>query len=272
MPSRKRAVAKPQIRLDRQLIDSLMRMIDDGVLTLAQATKYGKVHRTTMARHRKAWLEHGSRLPPKKEGYKQGRPLKLPVDVLVAINDIIDRDALVTTEELHDDLVDAGFPSYNSALLSRTRKRLGITRRDGSQFAHAQRDDLRADYRRRMGQYHPRQLVFIDESSFDYRICNRRKAWGHRGDRTWVRTFFSRGQRFSLLAACSLDIPMFAAIIDGENMDGLDFYRWVKDALIPMCQRWPNPRSVIVMDNCAIHKLAITEKLIVESGEWCKTG
>ena len=53
----------------------------------------------------------------------------------------------------------------------------------------------RAQYLAEVSQYLPHELVFIDESSFDRRTSNRRRAWSPRGTRIVMRVHFLRGQR-----------------------------------------------------------------------------
>lgn len=255
------------VKLERPVIAMAMRAVDAGVMDVARAAEFAQCDPKTMQRHRKQWLLHDRKLPPEKLGHLLGRPRQLSIEALAALEGIIEYDPLVTMEEIHDDMVDLGYGSISNTLISRTKKRLGITQRRSSAFAHTQDPAQRAAYKVVIGEFSPQQLVFVDESSFDYRVCNRSKALGHRGDRTWVRTIFKRGKRYSLLAACSLSLPMFAAIIDAENMDGKDFGRWGAEALIPMCQRFPLDRSVLVMDNCAIHKLPATQQLFADAGE-----
>ena len=35
--------------------------------------------------------------------------------------------------------------------------------------------------------------------------------------------------------------------------NGEAFYRWVSDELLPQCNSYPQPKSVIIMDNASIH-------------------
>lgn len=257
----------PHAGLNPETRRVLQTLIDRGALTTKVAAEVAKCSLKTIERHRREWRANGNQLAPEKLGYTLGRPRKLPQDAVLTIKALVEDDPLITFDEIADDMVDIGFEPMNDAMISRTLKRLGITRRKSSAFAHAQSDANRAAYREKLAPYDPRQLVFLDESSFDYAVCNRYKAWGHRGDRTWVRTIFQRGKRYSLLAASCLDIPMFACILESENMKKEDFYRWCEEVLIPNCRPFPERRSVIVMDNCSIHKPAATQALFEREGE-----
>ena len=50
-------------------------------------------------------------------------------------------------------------------------------------------------FRHRIGQYHPNQLVFIDESAFDRQVTYQQMAWAIRGERVHCKEFFVRGKR-----------------------------------------------------------------------------
>ncbi|KAI5822085.1 hypothetical protein K523DRAFT_217490, partial [Schizophyllum commune Tattone D] len=57
---------------------------------------------------------------------------------------------------------------------------------------------------------------------------------------------------YSLLPALSLDGIIHVSIVEGSFTSDL-FYDFI-DGLLDKMQPYPNPRSVIVMDNCRIHK------------------
>ena len=46
----------------------------------------------------------------------------------------------------------------------------------------------------RIGQYHPNQLIFIDESTFDRRVTYRQMAWAIQGERVHHKEFFVHGK------------------------------------------------------------------------------
>jgi hypothetical protein len=72
------------------------------------------------------------------------------------------------------------------------------------------------EFRLRMGQYTASQLVFMDESAYDQRTSGRRYGRSLRGTRATKRTFFVRGQRYSIEAALSIDGLIGYSIIEGS--------------------------------------------------------
>ena len=54
--------------------------------------------------------------------------------------------------------------------------------------------EKRAEYIARIGQYDPKQLVFVDESSVDRQTTYRGRAWSLRGMQAQRKAFFIHGQ------------------------------------------------------------------------------
>lgn len=127
--------------------------------------------------------------------------------------------------------------------------------------------------------YQPEQLVFVDESACDRRTTYRGYAWALRGERAVRKAFFVRGKwcahylanhplnsysvfRYSILPALSLDGMLFASIVEGSFNATLftEFIELLLDRMNP----YPGPNSVIVMDNCRIHKSPVILDMIRE--------
>ena len=124
-------------------------------------------------------------------------------------------------------------------------------------------------FRLHMGsQYQSKQLVFVDESAFDRRSYFRGSAWALRGMRACRKTCFVRGRRcvchllclvnsftcsrYSILPALSLQGMIYCLIVEG-SFDSALFMEFIR-GLLDQMQPFPAPNSVIVMDNCRIHK------------------
>lgn len=141
---------------------------------------------------------------------------------------------------------------------------------------------LRAEFRRRIAQFETHQLLFIDESSKDdrtfqvkkinkqstyyllitrhvtYCYCTpfqRHYARGLRGTRTSVKGNFTRGTRYSVLSALSVQgVVASHTIIGAFNQRLFDFA--VTNFILPFigsCARRESC-SVVILDNCTIHK------------------
>ena len=115
------------------------------------------------------------------------------------------------------------------------------------------------------------QLVFVDESSADRRTTYRGYAWAIGGRRAVRKAFFVRGRRYrdftipgcdynlicgenrySILPALSLNGIISLDIVEG-SFNKVLFARFI-DGLLHQMNTFPGTNSVIVMDNCRIHK------------------
>ncbi|EDO41542.1 predicted protein [Nematostella vectensis] len=127
----------------------------------------------------------------------------------------------------------------------------------------------RATYRRFISQFKPNQLLllFIDESSIDERKIQRKFGRELRGKRLSHVGNFTRGTRFSVLAAVSMDGIKGAHAIEGAY-DTAGFEFAMETFVAPSIGSCANGEdcSVVVMDNCAIHKSDHLLRIIRERG------
>jgi hypothetical protein len=117
--------------------------------------------------------------------------------------------------------------------------------------------------------YTPEQLVFVDESACNCKLAYRERAWAIQGRRAVRKAFFVRGRRYapqsgaqteltclyfrySILPALSMDGILAVDIIEG-SFTSKKFARFI-DGLLDQMNPYPGPNSVIIMDNCRIHK------------------
>lgn len=80
-----------------------------------------------------------------------------------------------------------------------------------------------------------------------------------------MRSRLERGQRYYLLPAISVDGLLNAFIYPGQlNLDG--FVRWVCDRVLPKCERFPGPRSVLILNNASWHHCQELKDICKEKG------
>ena len=137
--------------------------------------------------------------------------------------------------------------------------------------------EKRLDYLNRISAYDPSQLVFVDESSVDRRTTYRGRAYSIRGSQAQRKAFFVRGRRyvisslsytyanniesFSVLPAISLNDGILACNIVEGSFCTATFSNFI-DGLLDNMQQYPAPNSVLVMDNCRIHKHPQIQEMI----------
>jgi transposase len=75
---------------------------------------------------------------------------------------------------------------------------------------------------------------------------------------------FQREQRWQILLAYTQDGIILARVFQGST-DSAVFEDFVEQ-LLPLCGRWPEPKSVLVMDNATIHYTERVEEMCRDAG------
>jgi hypothetical protein len=96
-------------------------------------------------------------------------------------------------------------------------------------------------------------MVFLDETLFNEVTGWRLMAWapiGRDGRYTGDR---KRGHIWSILAAYATTgyLPYYVAKEGYFNTES--FHKWIVEDLLPYCNLFPGPRSVIILDNASSH-------------------
>ncbi|KAI0054488.1 hypothetical protein BV25DRAFT_1783481, partial [Artomyces pyxidatus] len=97
------------------------------------------------------------------------------------------------------------------------------------------------------------------------RTTGRRRGRAPRGQRAEMHQAFVRGQRYSLVAAISLDGYLAARVLPG-SVDSFDFFDFIAEDLLPNMNPWPDARSVLIVDNCSIHHTEALAQLMHDAG------
>ncbi|KAJ3897475.1 hypothetical protein F5879DRAFT_982930, partial [Lentinula edodes] len=100
------------------------------------------------------------------------------------------------------------------------------------------------------------EFVTVDESSKDERTLTRRYGYAMKGQRAEINAPFVRGQRYSLVAAMSLEGYIAMRVVEG-SLDSFEFFDFIIDEVLPQMKPFPDQHSVLVMDNCRIHHSVI---------------
>jgi transposase len=113
-------------------------------------------------------------------------------------------------------------------------------------------------------QFRPEQLVFANGSHFDRLLSRRPYMWSKHNERPCRYEFLLRGTKYSLIPALSLDGILHLEVVD-KAITADDFRRFVQ-GLLPLMNEWPQPRSVLVIDDASIHKAARIREMVEERG------
>jgi len=104
-----------------------------------------------------------------------------------------------------------------------------------------------------MTEWHSEQLIFVDESAANKRTGDRKYGWAPVGAVADVAEPFKRSAKWSILPMFTVDgYEAWEVIHSSFNMEL--FNSFIKNHVIPRTSPFPGPRSVLVMDNCRIHR------------------
>ncbi len=208
-----------------------------------------KCHRTTISRIRNALrTSEAEALLCRKPGPR----LSVTTEMQDALRDTLSCQSDRHLYELADKLLKDFDKAVSLSTISRTlNNTMRWSKKLNRRRAKEQRADLRDFYMYKIANYSSWQLIFIDESGCDMLTGLRRKGWSPRGVAPVQVTKFHRGKRYQILPAYTQDGVLVARVFQGTT-DSTVFERFIEQ-LLPYCGRWPEPRSVLVMDNASIH-------------------
>lgn len=135
-----------------------------------------------------------------------------------------------------------------------------VTRR----IASERNADLRDFYLHKLSEFRSYQLVYIDESGCDKRIGFRRTGWSPLGVAPVEVARFHRDRRYQILPAYTQEGILMSRVFQGST-DGAVFEDFVEQ-LLHHCRPYPEPSSVLVMDNASFHRGERVEQLCRDAG------
>ena len=126
----------------------------------------------------------------------------------------------------------------------------------------------------------PHQFIFLDEMHVTRKDLDRPYGWAIKGERAYGVGYTIGKSRFNITAAFSLrgfiawDIAFVdsSSANDNSNDNGMNtqvkFVRFMSDVLIEqgLLQDFPNPESVLVLDNASVHDVPQVRETIQRIG------
>jgi hypothetical protein len=159
---------------------------------------------------------------------------------------------------LYDEFeVQVTIPTISKALAS-----AGWSRKAARRIAKERNADLRDFYLHNLSEFRSYHLVYIDESGCDNRIGFRRTGWSPLGVTPIQIARLRRDQRHQILPAYTQDGILFARVFSRST----DTTVFEDLQLLHHWGRWPEPKSVLIMDNASFHHSARIEQLCKEAG------
>ena len=143
--------------------------------------------------------------------------------------------------------------NIHRSTVSRVLKRAGWNRKKAQRLGERRNEELRRGYIADMLNITTEQMVFIDESLFNETTGWRHYAYAPIEQPGRYHASRTRGHSWSILPAYTIDGFLPCTGVKEGWFNGQAFYRWVSDELLPQCNPYPQPKSVIIMDNASIH-------------------
>lgn len=94
-------------------------------------------------------------------------------------------------------------------------------------------------------------MVYVDESGCDKRAGFRRTGWSPLGVLPLQASQFHCDQRYQILPAYAQDGIVLSGVFRG-SADAIVFEDFLAQ-LLQHCGRWPDPKSVVAIDNASVH-------------------
>lgn len=172
--------------------------------------------------------------------------------MLDAILDLLRERPELQLDELVIFLWDSFEELLSTATISRALAKAGWSKKVARRIAKEQCADLRDMYLHDLSAFESNQVVYIDETGCDTRAGYRRTGWSPLGVTPFQVTRFQRGQRYHIIPALTSDGILKSHIFQGTT-DSAVFEEFLEQ-LLPLCGKWPEPHSVLIMDNASFHR------------------
>ena len=148
--------------------------------------------------------------------------------------------------------------------IGRALASIGWTKKAARRIAREQNAELRDYYLHSISSFRSFHLVYVDESGCDKQAGFRRTGWSPSGVIPVQIARFHRGQRYQILPAYAQDGVVLSRVFRGST-DTVVFEDFIRQ-LLHHCGRWPEPKSVIVMDNASFHRTESIKQMCSAAG------
>ena len=169
-------------------------------------------------------------------------------------------------EEMADCLFERFGDRVSERSIGRFLRSAGWSRKKIRRIAHQRDDDLRDYYLFLLGELRveDEQIIFVDESGCDRRAAYRHSGWAPLGISPTKKDKFGRGDRWHILPAYSMKGIVLSRIYQGST-DAALFEDFISELLL-FCGKFPEPNSVLVMDNASWHHSEKIRRMCAEAG------
>jgi transposase len=148
--------------------------------------------------------------------------------------------------------------------IARALKSIGWTKKTIHCIAKRRNADLRDLYLYNTLDFCLYHYVFVDESGCDKQIGFRQMRWSPLGVTLIQVARFQCKKRYQILPAYTQDSVILAHVFQ-RSTDTTVFEEFIKQ-LLPLCGRWPEPKSVLVIDNASFYHTEQIKQMCYDVG------
>lgn len=156
--------------------------------------------------------------------------------------------------------------AYSRSQVRRALKHKGITRKVLERHARQQDPATRAAFRNIAAQFTAAQICAVDETHVAKRDAHRRTGFSLRGRRAFQRVASVNGQQQGCSSIAGITIEGVKAVRSFQLVGGAEFMDFLENDLLPVCNPYPQPCSVILLDNATVHLKAQITTLCQREG------
>lgn len=236
-------------------------MIHSRELSVSQMARAAGCNRRTILRISSNIKIFGSAKAPPNKG---GRPRSVTPVMLEALCEHLIEKPNLYLHEMAIFLWDEFAIQAATSSISRVLASKGWSKKTVRVKARERNQDLRDEYFHFISDFQSYHLVYVDESGCDKQIGFRRTGWSPLGTAPVQVSKFHRDQRYQILPAYAQDGIVLSRVFRGST-DASVFEDFIEQ-LLQHCGRWPEPKSVLVMDNASFHHSDRIEKMCSEAG------
>ena len=248
-------------QLSSAAVGRLSSMIESGRFTLNEMAIASGCSIPSVVRARDNLRQFGTARSPRGRG---GRPSRITQAIGAALQRLLFESPHQYLEEMRGFLLNEFSILVSTSTISRTLSRMRWSKKIMRRRAKERNPDLRDFYMYKISNLHSWQLIFVDESGCDKRAGLRRTGWSPRGVTPVQVDQFHRGKRYQILPAYCQDGLLLAKVFQG--ITDTEVFEDFIERLLSLCGRWPEPKSVLVMDNASIHHSARVKRMCQEAG------
>lgn len=186
-----------------------------------------------------------------------GVPRSITLKMELAIKALLDERPWTYQDEIAEFLLEVFDVTVHQSTISRTLKRIHMTRKKLMVVAGQRNEELRTQWLDDLQQFTAEQIVCVDESGSDERTGDRMMGYADKGVRAKVSRWLQTRERVSFLPVYMIEGYITSITFLG-TLTGDMFEEFIIDQLLPLCNPYPGPRSVIFMDNASVHHYSET--------------